>query len=243
MNLKAQNHFSFDTIERYLAGEVGEEEAFLIDVHMGECNECAERVRLVRRLNFLFNQWTAKEHGKTYLMYRLLTALKQAEQTVPEPLKERLRRWLKVFAGRAEAALRITMNAPKGVSQIVIEGVEAITKPQPRWQFSYSLASVRVRRTARGMQRAPLVEKTVVKAEGTPSIEVSLKEIANEVCVTFSALPPEQPVPLVLLIPDAEEGSPLIVEGEREPETNCCVVRFQNVPAGRYTLVFEPMGE
>jgi len=43
------------------------------------------------------------------------------------------------------------------------------------------------------------------------------------------------------LIPDAEGEAPMLSEPKPETRPDYLVARFPNVPAGKYTLIFEPM--
>lgn len=235
MESQEQKCLAFDEIERYLAGDVSEEETIRIDAHMGTCDDCAEKVRMMRRLNFLFNQWTAKSHVEIYQQEQLVAALNKAAEQNPI-LKERIHRWLEKWAGKAEAALRLVMKVPEETTRIITEGVEALVKPDSRLKFVYITAPV----PTRGVETLK-EKKTVVKTEGIPNVQVIVNEAANEVEVRLKSLPSEQKAPLILLIPDAKEQAPLLSEPKPEPKTNYHIARFQNVPAGKYTLVFEPM--
>ena len=241
MKSQVWQHLSDSDVEKYLANEISEEEAFRMNVHMSKCEECAEKVRITRQLNFLFNQWTAKAHAELYqYLYQyqrehIIDALNQAAKLHPG-LKDRLHNWLKHWAGKAEAALQVVLNVPGEATQIILKGWEAVVRPEPHLKFDYAVVSVRSR-GVRGVTKSV----TKVRAEGIFNVEVSVNEVNNEVIVQIEGITPDQKAPLILLIPDAKEQKPLLSQPERESGTNYYVARFQNVPIGRYTLVFEPI--
>jgi hypothetical protein len=239
MKSQVWQHLSDSDVEKYLANEVSEEEALRMNVHMSKCEKCAEKVRTMRRLNFLFNQWTAKAHAELLYQYQIVGALNQAAELHPD-LKDRLHNWLKHWQGKAEAALRVVLKVPGEATQIIFKGWEAMVKPEPHLKFDYAVVGMRPR-GVRGVTKIDKTDKTKVRAEGIFSVEVSVNEINNEVIVQIEGIIPDQKAPLILLIPDAKEQEPLLSQPERESGTNYYVARFQNVPAGRYTLVFEPM--
>lgn len=59
-----QEHISLPRIESYLEGRLEAEEAFDIEMHIGQCERCAERVRKHRGFEFALGRWSARRHGE-----------------------------------------------------------------------------------------------------------------------------------------------------------------------------------
>lgn len=120
-----EEHLSVEVMEKYLARELTGEEMFSVDRHMGNCVECAAKVRDLRNLNFAFNRWTAKAHGEAYreaIQYNAELKEKRWKRLieiydhffevlgeVPNALRRQLKRileceWVSIEAGELEAA-------------------------------------------------------------------------------------------------------------------------------------------
>jgi len=236
-----EQHLSFDDMEKYLSSEVSEDEALLMDSHMGTCNECAEQVRVMRRLNFRFNQWTAKTHALAYRQLQILKALDKVSGEVEESSwRQRLGEWRERWSGLAEAAVQVLLNMPGEVAaeatRIIIEGMEGIVKPDSGWQFAYAAPMRRRGPRTRGRRNI-----LTVKTSGAPAARVSVNPSSNAIEVRVLGLASGKRAPLILLVPDDEGETPLVAEPKLERQTDY-VAQFKDVPGGKkYTLLFEPM--
>jgi hypothetical protein len=237
MDKYVQGHISIEQMDRYVNGDMGVEESYEADCHMGGCDECAQKVRTLRPLNYVWKQWTAGSHGQARKDSLLVSSLKKAAAQNPK-LQGRISRWLERWGTCAGGAVKVVFRVPDEITRVITGGMETLLKPQPRWRFAYATALPPVRgiRTRGGPR-----DKTKVRAEGTPGAEVTVDETSGGIEVRFSGLTSGQLAPLVLLISDDKGRDPLVLAPERDPETDLFVARFQKVPPGRYSLIIEPL--
>ncbi len=57
-------HVLQEMLQVYLEGKLAEDEVFLVDHHLGICDECAERFARLRSVDFAFEGWTARKHAE-----------------------------------------------------------------------------------------------------------------------------------------------------------------------------------
>ena len=143
------------TIMDYLSQRLSEFDEVDFDSHLGACDECADKVRSARRVTEMFEGWLAAppafQNLPKSLSLRVLAALEAAERTADSAVAERIRKW-RELGGKAEAAVRIVRTAPQAAAEILLEGVEALVLPQPRWQFAYPATRARGAVRTRGRQ-------------------------------------------------------------------------------------------
>lgn len=182
--------------------------------------------------------------GEAYLHTVMARALEAAQERVEKQAwRERLRQWRERWAGRAEGAIRVILEAPGQAARIVTEDLEALVRPGGLWQFApapvpiLTKGAVRVR----GGKAAP-PPATVALAPGTPQARVAVTGEIGEVVVRIDELPPGQTPPLVLLIPTKEGSEPKVEALEQPKGVVYLIARFENVEPGDYLVAFEPMG-
>lgn len=64
MGLDTQRHLSQELIANYVAGLAGDEERFVVDVHVAECDACLQLVTEAQLLADLWDSYTARRHGE-----------------------------------------------------------------------------------------------------------------------------------------------------------------------------------
>jgi hypothetical protein len=225
----------------YFAGELPEEREGIIEEHFSECDECTAQARQFRVFTFMWDDWTAKAHGEVYRRAAVDRALQAAQvQAKSEEWRERLRRWREQWTGRAEAAVRVIMEAPGKAARIVTDGFEALVRPEGRWRFALEPAPVPVlgAMRVRGQEVRPLA--TVALALGRPQARVAISGEVGEVEVRVDGWPPGQSPPLVLLVPMKEGGEPMVKELAEE-QAGVLIARFEGVEPGDYLVAFEPI--
>jgi hypothetical protein len=206
-----------------------EERESAIEEHLAECTQCTEEARQLHAFTGLLHRWTAQAHGQAYRQATLLRGLKRAGDSEGRAgIRARLEQWRQHLASRAGAAIRVVMEAGEDVSRLITEGLEALVTPplQP--------APVRIR----GAVRTRGTARTTLTPE-QPQACVEIHGRRGEVIVRVEKLPPEQPSPLVLLMPTSAEGQPIVRELQRQ-ESGVHEARFVDVAPGDYLVAFEP---
>lgn len=152
--------------------------------------------------------------------------------------RERLEQWQAHWAGRAEAAVRVVIEAPGKAAYIVTEGLEALVRPGGIWQFTTAPAQVR---DPRSRERATPAPSPVAWTHGRPQAQVAVRGEPREVEVRVYDWPSEEVPPLVLLVATQARVEPLIKEPERQPQLAYLIARFEGVVPGDYVVAFEPL--
>lgn len=98
---------------RYVNKTAAEEEAGDLAHHIFLCTDCLEKVAalryLRRHLDGLWDRWTAREHGRILLRWRIAEVLVEAAHA-DRGLLERAFSWLQAMPGEAGMAVRIIVS-------------------------------------------------------------------------------------------------------------------------------------
>lgn len=226
----------------YFAAKLLEEREGIIEAHLADCPTCTKEARQLYAFSHLWERWTGQTHGAAYRKAVLDTALQQAQAQSPQ-WRERLQRWHTAWAGKAEAAVRLVLEAPDQAARLITEGIEALISPASAWDFALASAPGRTRS---GVERGALRTRGVApSAPRAPQVQIRVRQTADatqEVHIRVENFPQEQPPPLVVLVPTQGGASPYVTESERPPGTTYLSARFANVALGDYVVAFEPMG-
>lgn len=220
----------------YFAGLLPEDREDSIEAHFAECQDCTSQARQFHTFTQVWDGWTAQAHGEAYWRTVLTNALRATAQTHPR-WRERLRHWHTRWAGKAEAAVRVLMEASGETSGVVTEGLEALVRSGGRWQFARAPTPA----PTRGVQiRRQTTPAPVALAPGKSQAWVAVSG-EDEVSVRVNDWPVGQPSPLVLLIPVAGNGAPQVKELEKVRDAAYLIARFKDVQPGEYVVAFEPV--
>lgn len=122
------NHIDLQTLLRYVRHEVSDDDWLAVDEHLADCIHCLGRVRALRRLRTdfatIWESWTAEEHGRLYLQYRLAKAILDAEAdpNFRESAKSRALEWLrKLGTNAADFAVGILLDGGKRIASVASE--------------------------------------------------------------------------------------------------------------------------
>lgn len=211
---------SFEDIDRYVSNlqEMTEEEIYIISRHLGHCEECAERARALRIFDFFWEEWTAEAHGQACSS---VTGEKRSAEV--EGIK-------KVLCGKILAAVRVIVNKPGEIMQLLTENIEALAGLATDMKFvAYAGTRGRgVRRPAesRVMAVGETGEKTLLVSGTAGGLEIRMDGFS------------EGDVPAVLLI--AEGMEPLAADIKLDVEREgCWSAIFTDIPQGDYVLTFK----
>lgn len=228
------SHISSEDLASYVDGSLSEDREGILGEHLAECVECTERAWQMRAMSMVWDQWTAWTHGQAHLRTVFNEALQTAAlQEASASWRDRLARWQDRWAGKAEAAVRVVMEAPEKASRIVTEGLEALVRPEGGWQFAPAPGAIR----AAGPRPSAPVKEAV--AAGPPAASVRVYDVSRGVDVWLRGLSDATTPPLVLLVPLGGAAAPQV----RAPEQFSpgeYLARFQNLPTGDYLVAFEP---
>ncbi len=225
-------HLTVDQLLDYFDGRLSEDAETRIEEHVAECSECVEAARAARHFAVAWNGWTAREHGAAHLRALLNRALRDARASDHDPVvRTRLARWAERWAGRAEVAVRIVVEA--SAPRFVAAGLEALTGSAAGWQFSPAPATPPIRGTP---GRAGTAKEAVAVAPGARIVVSGDGYVAVRVDDTFPG-----GAPLVMLVPLAEGEKPRVATLDPRLGQPFRVARFEGLPAGEYLVAFEPL--
>jgi len=230
----ATAHLSPEEIADYFQGLLTEEREQAVEAHLGDCTGCVARAQQYHRFVALWEQWTPEAHGAAHLLARAQQALAEAQSARGE-WGERLARWADRWRGRAEAVVRVVMEAPEQASRLVTEGLEPLLREGATRRFALLPEPIRVR-GAEGVE----VFATIAIAPGSPEVRVTVDGEQREVVALVTPSAAGRAAPLVMLIPDDPAAEVRI--GEPRPEVGSpeLVARFEHLPKGGYVVALEP---
>jgi len=249
-------HITLEELAYYFGTSLPEERESVIEEHLAECGQCTGLARQIHTLSFAWNRWTARTHGEAYqrvvltqhdpavpievavehgpadLRTVLAGALETMREHVENPdWQRRLESWR--GARRAEAAVRLIMEAPGKAPRIVTEGLEALLYPEGGWRFALASWPVGARGVrARGTAPSREMDRSQVRA--------AVSDKSGEVMVYVDKLPLGQHLPLILLIPTRTWGEPKVKLLERQ-DRGGYLASFEGVEPGDYLVAFEPL--
>jgi anti-sigma factor RsiW len=234
-NDTSTTHLTPEELAAYFAGRVDERHQEAIEMHLGGCDACTDEARQYRAFSAVWDEWTMPAPEETWEQVALAHALQRIQSQVDNPQwVERLRRWQTHWAGQAEAAVRLMLAAADHSARLITVGLEALIASGPTWNFALGVGPIRV--------RGPAVQAQT-SMPSTPQAHLRARETApgaQELQLRVEALPSQQVLPLVILIPIDMAASPLVAELMPTPDGMSCVARFNEVPYGEYLVAVEP---
>jgi len=219
-----------ERLAAYVAGALAEADELACDRHAAVCVDCARRLSEALVLDSAVAGWNARSHGRALALARLDSALAAAEGEATDPAwLSRLRRWRHDLQGRAEAALRVVTG---DVPEMILGGLDGMWRSGTAWDLAYAKVPERTRGIGAAARATEVVVESNMRSVGHLAVD------GSAVTATLT-IPESARAPLVMLVPEAG-AKPII----REPKWTgrAYEARFENVPAGRYLMVFEPLG-
>lgn len=211
---------SFEELDRYLTNleDMTEEEIYSISYHLGHCEECAERARVLRMFDFLYEECPSEIYG---LAGSGVTSEKKSIEA--ERFKERI-------SDKIIAALRVIVDKPGTLVQFLTEKIEALSDLAPDMNFvAYAgTRGIGGRRPAesRAMAVSETGEKTLHVNGTEDSLTIKMEGFTDN------------EVPQVFLV--AEGLAPLAadIKPDTGREGSWSAV-FADIPQGDYVLIFK----
>src|SRR5688572_26287883 len=143
-------HLSPDTIADYFSDTLPEPAQVLVEEHVSGCDVCAVAAQGALTAGTVVDRWTARAHGQVATRALLAGALASASASATvASVRQRLAIWAERWAGQAEAALRIVLEAPGQAVQVLSEGVQDLARPGAAWQFAPAPSAIPTRGAAR----------------------------------------------------------------------------------------------
>lgn len=228
-------HLTQEKALNYICGTIADDELYETDRHLAACDQCAGRVRTLRRLRADFetawDSWTARSHVRTDLNVRIAGALSRAADSAASAgLRTRIDSWRKKIRFKAEAALKVIVNRTEVSANIIYQGLEDLFRPDSMFKFSPVGSMVK------GIAET-LPARVSIRADGTPWAQVNVDAQAGNITVQLGG--PAEPLPLILLLPSSGAREPMV--GELRKEEGYFSTEFKNVPGGEYILLIEAL--
>jgi hypothetical protein len=246
MAVEEGSHPKMETLLEYFAGELPDSAEAAVELHMSDCDACAELSEQVFLLDEVWREWNARRHGQLHLQITLARALAKAEvQTTNPEWRERLHQWRRLWTGHAEAALRTVLATSAGVARTVAEGLDSLTRPGGSWHFGPEPSPAPIWGDDDHEDRESTILATATLSADTPRALVELKGgDQGEIVVRVDNLPAGGMAPLVVLIAVSPQLDVLVrvAEVTLHLGTGSHFARFSKLPPGEYIVAFEPTG-
>jgi hypothetical protein len=227
-----KRHISAEELIDYFSSSLPPERAAILELHAAECADCAGEARRIFEWSHRVEHCSAAELGAAWLRVATLRALERAEkdETSAES-RRRLNHWRTRFDGMARCALEILVDASG--ARLATGAVQALISTGP-WQLS-PVAGLR--------GQTNYTEARV--ALPTSSARVSVSHPSSQLVIRLSGWPEHAPGDSALLVDLSGEplsGEPRVWCGVIRPAPEGgCEVCFENVDAGRFSLILEAM--
>ena len=239
-------HLSPDVIAGYFSDTLSLDDQMLVEEHVATCDDCALAAQGALAAGTVVDRWTARAHGQAVTRTVLAEALATAgARATVAAVRQRLEAWAERWAGQAEAALRIVLDAPGQAARVIAEAAPDLARPGGAWQLAAAPAPMPTRGAAR---RTPPPQPIVVTAGGPdgPTASIAVSAERGEVVVRLDDVPGGAEPPLVLLIPTGPEQAyadrePLLGTPQPSPGSEVWIARFTGLGPGSYLVVFEPL--
>lgn len=225
------DHLAPDRIAAYVAGELGEEEAFYLETHLASCPECARGVRAYRFVSehsdFLLGSWSAKQASHLAFHRGLCDALSTV--ALPAEMLDRLTTWAEDIVTRTRAVLRITLESAKKNAGIIEDewGTMRLSGHTPAFQPAPAPIRVRGDHEPRA---------TAVESLGEPYTRITADPGLGRIAVQLGITDP--PWPLAVLVPVTAGNLQTAVFRRVEGE-DYLIATFEDLEDGEYALLLE----
>jgi hypothetical protein len=231
-------HYEPEELLDYFEAKLTEGGELSVEEHLSSCERCGELAREVYAFHEVW-QWPAEEHGCLLLGRLLQQALAKAEaETDRATWRQRLQRWRGDWAGKAEAALQIVMEASENTSRAMARAIDSLARPDGQWRFAPA-SGVPVRGVTGAESLSALL--TTAVTPGKPRARVAVRAgVQGEIVVRLDELPHEMTSPLVLLIATGGALTVRVSEAAAPVGQEYRIARFNDVAPGEYLVAFEP---
>lgn len=123
-------HLNIEKTLAYITDEMEEGDAFILEAHIADCDECAQKVYQYNYIKENFDEiWDSLSVGhiaRELFELRLLESLVDANLK-PDFLK-RIQSWAKDFFEKTQIVMGIVVDASKKTAKIVEDGLEALSR-------------------------------------------------------------------------------------------------------------------
>ena len=129
-----ENHLTAEQMDKYINNALTSDEAYAVEYHLGDCRECVNEMRVLRRFNYYWRKWTTGEYADSSTRSRIIHALRRVAEQSPA-LRNRVEKWLDTSFG-VGGAVRILFKGVGEATRIITNGLEDITMQEARWLFT-----------------------------------------------------------------------------------------------------------
>jgi len=205
----------------YVSDRLSEEDSFHIEMHLADCDECAEMVHQYNLLrenpDEIWESLSVQNLAEDLLVLRLMHSIEYSD--VRPDLLGRIRSWIGEFSNRSQVIANMVVNKSKWTLEIMEEGLDALRQIEQLSWFVPAPQAVRV-----------LGEKTDEEVEHQKRLGPRGEKISiyfSRGLIQFKIIPLsfEQPYPLLWLFP-LKEGKSIIKETHRPEETDYLVAEL-----------------
>jgi len=223
----------------YLEGALSDADGESIELHLAQCDACAQISQRCFAATQAIGMWNAAAHGQDQHRGTLSQALAQAEEASTNPeWRGRLRRWRERWAGTAEAALRTVLQG----SAVLAAGMDALTRPGSTWSFLPEPAMEGTWGEADDTDHNILLTSSATLGQ-EPRARVEIRATTGDIVVRIDNLP-MGPSPLVVLIAVKPDRQVVVQVAEIKRQAGSGgMVRFSKAPPGEYLVAFEPLAD
>jgi len=245
MNNMNTQHITEQQIEQYLdflmkrdLEKLDPEEITQIELHMSDCESCAEEMAQEYEIEEFIDNWSFSKHKKTVEQAKMLRILqKHKKSTTLEAIQRLSDKLIDNITKMNQNTLEIYLQAKKKGKRLLSQiTFDASTSP-----FQYALSAESARNGEEG-KKTQKMTSVMTSNELRDRINVDLDEKNKQLTVTIKTEQTDKEQKLVLLnIDTTDESRQLLIEtGKLDEKTGSVVYTFNDLEKGKYFLFFEP---
>lgn len=240
----AEVHPAREQLLAYHRGELGDAASEDIELHLCDCDACAEISSRCFAIVQATEYWTAASHAGVEQRLLIDHAIRTAGDQIADPaLRERLERWRNAWTGLAEAALRTVLHTGERARRASAENMESLLRPGSAWSFTPAPSFG----GTWGSDEEAGDETVLSTASVSPGMPRAVVQLSGgergEIVVRIEQLPTYSDPPLIMLV--AIEATNRIgvqvAVPEPRPGTGVLIARFAKLAPGEYVVAMEPL--
>lgn len=241
-----RQHVTSQQLVEYRDNELSESEAEHLEIHLAQCDACAEWARESNTLLARMEGWTARAHGyvsSQALIIRALNAAAAEDHPGIPSCKSRIEEWRSALSKRAQETVSGAIQTARDTSAKFADAAAQLFFPPEAWGPNLQPATATRIRGSEASAASTSAIRVILDPSALPAgvtVNLAIDEHLGEVEVRLDRFPPDNRPPLMLLASQGEAGRAQIGAFEYAAQGDYLMARFKEVDPGDYLARIEP---
>ena len=219
------DHVPIESILRYISDKISEKDAFILETHLADCDECAEKVfrydYIRKNFSEVWNSLSVDHAIMELIELQLLESLIDAK--IKPDLIQRIQSWVKDFYQKTQIVMGIMWNASQKTAEIIHEELADLIQ---RGQIQVFAPVGKPARVLGAVSEEETRDRIQQIRKVGPNGEI-IDIFYSDETIQFKIKPItfKSPAPLLWLFP-VKEGTSVVKETYRPAETDYLVAEI-----------------